>query len=96
MIATGEEVSGRDCGLHPGDTATERAQAHGPLKMLDSNFGLTSPNLRPPKKQPCRRKIRVEHERPLNRGNSRFEFVDDKRKHIAAGCERHRVVFTCL
>ena len=40
--------------------------ADGPLKMLDSNFELTSPNLRPPKKQPCRRKNQVEHQRPLD------------------------------
>src|SRR5438876_7955287 len=96
IITTGEEVSGRHCGLHSGDAATERAQAHGPLKMFDSHVGLTSPNLRPPEEEPCRRKVRIEHERPLNCGNSRFEVVDNKRKHIAARCERHCVVFSCL
>src|SRR3984885_5797394 len=84
VITAGEEMSACSCGLHSSDTATERAQAHSPLKVLDSRVRLAEPNLRPPQEKPCRGKVRVELERPLNASNARVEFMDDKRKHITA------------
>src|ERR1700692_307829 len=96
VITAGKEMSGCSCGLHSSDTATEWAQAHSPLEVVDRHVKLAEPNLRPPQEKPCRRKIRVELERPLDASNSGVKFMDDKGKHIAASCEGHRVVFTYL
>ena len=67
----------RHSGLHSVDFRIERAEAHGPLKMLDGAVGFAVPDPQKSAEEPGRRQVGIEHQRPVEQGDAGIEVAGE-------------------
>src|SRR3954471_10374719 len=74
----------RHSGLHSKHLGIDRAQAYGVFKAIDGFLGLASKESQVATEEPCRGKIRVEHERSIQKIDPRIEVSAEMSKGMSA------------
>src|SRR5690349_12812858 len=85
-------MSPRHCDLHAELLRILGAQTHGAASPLNCDRGLAKASLGQGAEMPCPRKIRIEHEGPINERIAVFKLADDDDEREACGTQRDRVI----
>src|SRR5579859_6843703 len=75
------EMSVCHCSLRSRHVQLKRTQAHGMFEALDGLVRLTKPQFDPGALTPCKRKVRVEHERTVDQIDAAIEIADHVGQH---------------
>jgi hypothetical protein len=83
-------------GLHSKHLRVERTEAHRTRKKLDRLVRVASQGSQEPAEEPSRRKVWIEHERPVDQCDTAVEVTDEMRERVPGSGQGDCVVLAEL